>query len=552
MSKGLTGIIGTLETLAGYDGPWCALRNEKELLQTRLAELRDREKRMDDVLLVALVGGSGVGKSTLLNALAGDQIAATSEMRPCTSTPTVYHPPGMQFALTEFEGVNHVARSALEHIALIDTPDSDTIVKEHRSIVEQVLQECDLILLCADGEKYLDEATWSLLRPLRGLRAFVCVETKVMREDDAVKEDWIRRLEENEFHVENYFRVNALHALDHKLSVAASAGDSSTFDFPALEQFLRHELDRERVARIKSSNAAGLLTRTVNRLYNLMIDDAQTMTVLREAVERADQELKEVTLRHFTAGILAEPHLWVQALGREVSVRAKGGIGTLYKIFELVRSLPHRLPVWLGFDLYRRDRGKNTNALFFTDSDESKGNALPESLLARYHGLHSELRMNFIRSGLEAPDNFTDEMYQQELNRRIQSVFSGTIHERLAARARVLTGWALAILLDSLPLAFIGYTVFLIVKTYFQGNLLSGTSFLHAAVVFLILVVTEITLLTIGVRILAWGARRRGIVDLKKALNAPGLAFRKEKQMLTAIEETAEVLRKLHAEVAGV
>mgnify|MGYP006290488217 CR=1 FL=1 len=521
MSNGLTGIISTLETLACYDGPWRALREEKALLQSRLSELRERESRLDDVLLVALVGGSGVGKSTLLNALAGDQIAATSEMRPCTSAPTDYRPPGRKFALTGLENVNHIARSALENIALIDTPDSDTIVKEHREIVVQVLQECDLILLCADSEKYLDEATWSLLRPLIGVRAFVCVETRVRREDDAIKKDWLKRLGENGFHIDRYFRVNALHALDKKLGASTDETDTDSFDFAALEQYLRRELDRERVARIKSSNAAGLLARTVERLQELVEQDKTGVMKLRDAVDAADRELSRITLKHFTAGILAEPHLWVQALGREVGIRVKGIVGTIYKVLELVRSIPHRLPVWLGFDSYGRSGSEKMNDLFSSASTNAIHNALPDSLLVRYANLHSELRMRFIRSGLDMAEEFSAGDYEEEINRRIRGVFSGAIHDRLVVKARMLTAWPLAILFDLPLIAFLVYTGYLVVKAYLEGNLLPTTSFLHAGLVFFMLVAFEIVLLAFGVRLFAWGTRRRGIAALKKALNAP-------------------------------
>ena len=76
---------------------------------------------------------------------------------------------------------------------VVDTPDSDTIVQAHRALVVEVLSRCDLIVMCADSEKYLDEATWSLLRPLQNERTIVCIETKASQVP-SVEEHWRARL----------------------------------------------------------------------------------------------------------------------------------------------------------------------------------------------------------------------------------------------------------------------------------------------------------------------------------------------------------------------
>src|SRR5690554_1664911 len=162
MTLSIAAILHAFKQLTAYDGAWLGLKEHLPRLREQIAELRQREDRLEDALIIGIVGGTGVGKSTLLNALAGDEIAQTSEMRPCTQTPTIYHPAGMKLDFLEGK---KVSRSALEHLVLIDTPDTDSIVTEHRAVAERILAQCDLVLLCATGEKYLNEASWSLLRP---------------------------------------------------------------------------------------------------------------------------------------------------------------------------------------------------------------------------------------------------------------------------------------------------------------------------------------------------------------------------------------------------
>jgi hypothetical protein len=427
---------------------------------------------------------------------------------------------------------------------LIDTPDSDTIVKEHRHIVEQVLQECDLILLCADSEKYLDEATWSLLEPMRDLRAMVCVETKVLRDDMAIRDHWLKNLEERRFNVEHYFRVNALHALDRKLMISCSGANE--YDFHALEGFLRHEMDKERVSCIKSSNAAGLLSKTVNRLYERVKKEEAHLTELSLALEKGDEALVVATLRHFTAGALAEPHLWTHALGHEVSLRAKGIIGSAYKFVELFRSLPFRAPNWLRLQGHQQTANMAANLLFSGTGATFEKHGLPELLVSQYASLQSEIRFKFIQTGFEMPETSNLELFREELEKRLCSVLDGSIQKGLSIRARWLCAWPVAVILDFVPLALLVYTAYLVLHAYWIGNILPASSFLHTGVVLAILVFAEISVLSLIIRFLAWTARVNGIRKMKNILARPGLAFNAEKELLSGIKELIQKIEKIN------
>lgn len=535
MTDSLPALLKEIETLAGYNGPWRKLREEAPRVRERAAELRAREQRLDDVLMVALIGGSGVGKSTLLNALAGDALAKTSEMRPCTSSPTVYHPPGV---LRAFPGWETVSGSALEHLVLIDTPDTDTIVLEHRERVREVLAECDLLLLCGSEEKYLDEATIALLRPLRRERAIVCIETKA-EGAGRIREHWEARLREQDLRIEGYFRVNALRAFERKLRGGAPAADEA--EFPALESFLRDALTRERIVRIKRSNAFGLLAKTAVSLRDCAAAAGPEFEALEERLDALDDGLALAASDEVERRLFTEPHLWRYAVAHETAVRARGLVGGLYRVLSAVSSLPVHMRSMLPWG--RRSAGRQAAAALTGGGLIGEAFAMDSPALEQeWEEARAAAALAFQQAGFDPlPPGAESVDFLDALSQGILQVLGGEAREAVQRAARRVSDWRLALVMDALPAGLILYCTYLIVSTFIQGEIHDTGFFVHAGMVFALLAGFLIALLSGAVRFGARHARRRALEAFQLRIATARLGFPAERAALA--EARREVAR---------
>lgn len=132
-----------------------ALKDQAVRLSEKLA------KAQQEPLTIGLLGGTGVGKSTILNALAGTEISTASHRRPWTDHVLIYRhkeakglPPDQLKGIPWKEFVHQDA--SIGKILICDMPDFDSVQTHHRERVLAFIKHLDLLVWVTSPEKYAD------------------------------------------------------------------------------------------------------------------------------------------------------------------------------------------------------------------------------------------------------------------------------------------------------------------------------------------------------------------------------------------------------------
>ncbi|MFN2470548.1 MAG: ABC transporter [Gaiellaceae bacterium] len=142
-----------------------------------------RLRQMDAPALIVVGGSTGAGKSTLVNSLVGAVVSPAGVLRPTTRAPVlVFHPDDVRWfeddrilpGLPRIIGgggpgtLELVASAALpQGLALLDSPDIDSVLAENRALANQLLAAADGWLFVTTAARYADAVPWEFLRSAR-------------------------------------------------------------------------------------------------------------------------------------------------------------------------------------------------------------------------------------------------------------------------------------------------------------------------------------------------------------------------------------------------
>ncbi|MEU7860385.1 dynamin family protein [Nonomuraea sp. NPDC049141] len=186
-----------------------------------LAQLQDyvipRVRTNTAPALIVVAGSTGAGKSTLVNSLAEKNISRTGVRRPTTGIPVlVCHPDDRQWftkgdLLGGMRRIDKPSRDAglgslvvvateklPQGVALLDTPDIDSVVEEHHEIAHRMLDAADLWIFVTTAARYADAPAWNLLRLAkeRGARLAIVLSRVQPKAREVVLKHFVRMLTE--------------------------------------------------------------------------------------------------------------------------------------------------------------------------------------------------------------------------------------------------------------------------------------------------------------------------------------------------------------------
>lgn len=369
-------LLAELAEWAERAADWPPARQARALVR-RLVERSDTLRvRLEAPLVVATLGGTGTGKSSLVNALVGAEVAEAGRQRPTTLRPTLVCRPDLTPERLGIrpDSVHLVQREGplLRDVVLLDCPDPDTTEENdapgtNLQRLRELLPHCDVLLVTTTQQKYRSARVSDELAAAAPGARLVFVQTHADLEDD-IRGDW-RRILSEEYATGEMFLVDSLAAV-----ADARAGLEPRGEIARLIDFLSREMSGTAAKRIRRANFLDLILQTLGTCRAPLASAMPVIEQLETGVAEQRGRLAARLAAQMRSQLLAGRRPWEQRVLGEVTscwgfspfscvLRLYQGLGGLLSSAALLRArTPAQLALWGALEGGRRLRNRRRRA----------------------------------------------------------------------------------------------------------------------------------------------------------------------------------------------
>ena len=258
---------------------------------------------IDELFLLVIVGEFNSGKSSFINALFGERIRVEGPI-PVDDRITIMHhgDESEERTLGPFVTERRLPVEFLRNISIVDTPGTNSVVRQHQEITEDFIPRADLVLFITSIDRPLTESERQFLSYIQHWgKKIVIVLNKVDTKDEGEIEEVMAFVDDKCRELLGFkpliFPVSAKLALNAKLG--SHPRDWSRSRFEPLEDYIFHTLNEHERLRLKllsPADAADTVATKIEQQYvtkiQLLLDDTAKINRIEQQLEAARNEMR--------------------------------------------------------------------------------------------------------------------------------------------------------------------------------------------------------------------------------------------------------------------